>query len=102
MVDLLPADPIDQGRKIPVLESGALEFGLENSLGPFADGPRLRHDDDLRPLEGQPAHVFRKVAVVADSDADPSSLGFKYERAPVARPIETAFVEAGPFPDMGP
>src|SRR4030042_7002193 len=82
MVDLLPADPIDQGRKIPVLESGALEFGLENSLGPFAEGPRLRHDNDLRPLAGQPAHVFRKVAGVADSHAAPSTPGFKTGRAP--------------------
>src|SRR4030042_4497173 len=92
MAALLLAYPIGQCRKIPVLESGDLEFGLENPFGPLADRSRLGHDDDLRTLEGQPAHVFRKMAVVADGHADPPGPGLEDECSPVAWRIETALM----------
>src|SRR4030042_1852344 len=103
IVDLFLAYAVSQGRIIPVLESGDLEFSLENALGPLAYCSRLGDDDDLRSLEGQLAHVFRKMAVVADGHADVPGPGFADERTPVSGPglkisQAAARVSARPWP----
>ena len=73
---LFPAHAITQPDEVSVLKRCDAHLGFVQTVRPLADGAGLRNENELCTAEGQCAHVFWKVPVVANGHSQ------------LARPVE--------------